>query len=502
MADVPNDETNDETRDAEHNAQDQHHDLGDKLGVDFGADEEVQSAGLITGRSASVRFARGQDSGVVTNQSRMDAANQSLADALRITYGFLQLGMVVLLVLFVFSGFQKINEGERGIAVFLGKPTRANLEPGAHLTWPYPIGELIRIGGGAVEVPISRIFMPNRPGTTSDDALLEVPLDQFGNMGRLNPSRDGSLITSDLNIAHTQWTANYHRSNHMRYIENILPEQEPAIIVAAVQRGVVQVIAETSIDDLLKKSAESIAARVRVIAQQTLDELESGITIDRIVLVRKTPPLFLLNQFASVQSAAQNAGKAREDALLERDQMLNEVAGRAASVLISMIEAYERHIELGEDEQASALLAQIDLVLAGQETNYQGQSTLALVSGEVSEILNTAKSYATTRVSESIADLEQFNAKQAQFEANPMLMVARDWSLAMGEFLDKDFVSTIYLPESVQAELLISSDPDVEAERLRQKRRKEAVDAMLQRREDFTRNVYKSDRGIHVEDAE
>ncbi len=474
----------------------------ERVGAERVEVEEVRRDELVTGRSASVRFERGQDSVVATNQLRMDAANQSLADALRITYRFLQLGMVVLLVLFVFSGFQKINEGERGIAVFLGKPTRGNLEPGAHLTWPYPIGELIRIGGGAVEVPISRIFMPNRPGTTSDDALLEVPLDQFADMGRLNPSRDGSLITSDLNIAHTQWTANYHRSNHMRYIENVLPEQEQALVVAAVRRGVVQVVAETSIDDLLKKSAESIAASVREIAQKTLDDLESGITIDRVVLVRKTPPLYLLDQFASVQSAAQNAGKAREDALLERDQMLNEVAGRAAPVLISMIEAYERHIELGEEQEASALLAQIDLVLAGQETNYQGQSTLALVSGEVSEILNQARSSATTRVSQAIADLEQFNAKQAQFEANPMLMIARDWSLAMGEFLDKDFVSTIYLPEGVDAELLISSDPEIEAERLRQKRRKEAVDAMLKRRQDFQRNLFKTDRGIQMEDAE
>ncbi len=127
---------------------------------------------------------------------------------------------------------------------------------------------------------------------------------------------------------------------------------------------------------------------------------------------------------------------------------------------------------------------------------------MALVSGEVSEILNRAQSYATGRVSESIADLEQFKAKQAQFEANPMLMVARDWSLAMGEFLEKDFVSTMYLPEEVQAELIISADPDIEAERLRQKRRKEAVDAMLKRREDLTRNSFKTDRGIQAEDAE
>jgi modulator of FtsH protease HflK len=462
---------------------------------------ETPNEGLVSGRSASIRFSRERKVGGAANQERMDAANQSLADALRITYGFLQVGMVVLLILFVFSGFQKINEGERGISIFLGKPSRTQLEPGAHLTWPYPIGELIRVGGGAVEVPLARDFMPNSPNARSgDEAILEMPIDQFSGQGRLNPVRDNSLITADLNIAHTQWTVNYHRSNHLRFVEHILPEQERMVIVIAARRGVVQTMAETTIDDLLKKSAESIAAKVRVIAQQTLDDLESGITIDRVVLVRKTPPLFLLDRFASVQSAAQNAGKAREDALLKRDQSLNTVAGRAAPVLISMIEAYERDIELGEIDKASAMLEQIDTVLAGGEVNYQGQETLALVSGEISEILNEARAKSSSRVSQAIADLELFKAKQAQFEANPSLMIARDWSLAMNEFLNKDFVSTMYLPEGVDAELLVNHDPDIERERDRIRKRKEALAGMIQRREDLNKDQFKSQRGIKPED--
>jgi len=463
---------------------------------------EVSSEGLTSRRSASVRFAREQRSDTSSNQIRMDAANQSLADALRITYGFLQVGMVVLLILFVFSGFQKINEGERGISVFLGKPSSSQLEPGAHLTWPYPIGELIRVGVGAIEVPLARDFMPNMANRISDESMLEAPIEQFSNAGSLSPVRDNSLITADLNIAHTQWTVNYHRSNHLRYVKNMLPENERLIIIIAARRGVVQTIAETTIDDLLKKSAESIAARVRSVAQQTLDDLESGITIDRVVLVRKTPPLYLLDRFASVQSAAQNAGKAREDALLKRDQSLNQVAGRAAPVLISMIEEYERDIELDETAKGEALLSQIDTVFAGGEVNYKGTETLALISGEVSEILNEAQAKASTRISQSIADLELFRAKQQQFEANPRLMIARDWSLAMNEFLNKDFVSTMYLPEGVDAELLVNHDPDIERERDRLRKRKEAVESMIQRREDLTRDLYKSQRGIAPEDEQ
>ncbi len=478
------------------------HETNGDMEVDELIEASEPEAGLVSGRSASVRFSRGDQSRVVTNKARMDAANQSLADAMKITYNFLQFGMFVLFVLFVFSGFQKINEGERGISVFLGKPARTQLDPGAHLTWPYPMGEMIRVGGGAIEVPLSRAFMPNAPGSNSDEALLEMPLSRFNDMGNLKPSRDGSLITADLNIAHAQWTVNYHRSNHLRYVENILPDDERRVIAFATSRGVVQTMAEVTIDDLLKQSAEAIAARVKAIAQQTLDGFESGITIDRIVLVRKSPPLYLLDRFASVQSAAQNAGKDREDALLLRDQMLNEVAGRAAPVLISMIEAYEKHIELGEFEQAETLLGQIDLVLIGGEIDYEGQNTLGMASGEISEILNSAHSIASARVSQAIADLDLFEAKLLQYEANPTLMIARDWSQAMGRFLDKDFVTTMYLPEGVDVELLINNDPDIERERDRLRRRAEAAAGQVQRREDFRRDLYKSQRGIQIEDAE
>ncbi|CAN0593950.1 unnamed protein product, partial [Laminaria digitata] len=181
--------------------------------------------GLVTGRAASVRFNRGGDAGVTSNRARMDAANQSLADALKITYNFLQVGMVVLIVLFIFSGFQKINEGERGISVFLGKPARTNIEPGAHLTWPYPVGEMIRVGEGAVEVPLGSYFMPARPGATSEEQLINADINEFNNGGRLNPATDSMLITADQNIAHAQFRVNYHRENHLRFVQNILPEQ-------------------------------------------------------------------------------------------------------------------------------------------------------------------------------------------------------------------------------------------------------------------------------------
>tara|TARA_A100000171_G_scaffold52220_2_gene69597 strand:+ start:9971 stop:11443 length:1473 start_codon:yes stop_codon:yes gene_type:complete len=464
--------------------------------------EATPEPGLISGRTASVRFDRRSTSAHTNNRARMDAANQSLADALKITYVFLQFGMVVLVVLFFFSGVQRINEGERGIKVFLGKPTQTNIEPGAHFTAPYPIGEMIRVGAGAVEIPMARDFMPTRPGSMSDDELLNADFGGFNSSGRLNPSADSMILTADQNIAHAQFRVNYHRSDHREYVENIRPQDEEWVVRLTVRRAIVHTMAETTIDDLLKASAESIGERIREHAQRTLDEVDTGIVIDRVVLVRKTPPLYLSDRFASVQSAAQNAGKEREDALLQREQMLNEVAGRASGVLISMINEYERLTELGESDQAEVLLKKIDAVMMGDEVEWQGESTLALVSGEVSEILKNAQAQASSRVSRAIADLEQFYAKQSQFEANPTLMIARDWSSAMAAFLNKDFVSTMYLPEGREAEIIINPDQDWEEERVRLERREQARRQQEQRRLEAQQDFYRTQRGIQAQDAD
>lgn len=448
-------------------------------------------------RQASVQLRDRSQTKRREQHRRMDAANQSLADALRITYKLLQAGMFVLVVLYLISGLQSINEGQRGIAVRLGKIVNRNLEPGFQWSWPYPIGEIVRVDEGSVELPIGTAFMPSLPGNErQENRAMEADIDSFSSSRQLNPERDGSNLTADLNIAHSQWRVYYRRSNHADFVTNILPQQENAMVRVAVERGVVQSVATIPIDDLLKNSNESISARVREIAQQSLDAVDSGISIDRVVLARKSPPLALMEQFSNVQSAAQNAGKSREDALLKREQTLNDIAGSASAVLIEQINEFERLTEIGDEGGAEAMLAIIDRMLVGEPVEIDGRVIAGQASGLVSELINDATATASSRISQAIAEYQLFEAKQQQYEANPSLMIARDWSGAMSEFLNKDFVSSMLLPAGVQAEMLINNDPDILKELERKRKELQANDAFEKRMDLFRRDLYKSQRGI------
>ncbi|MBX3322639.1 MAG: hypothetical protein KF757_06580 [Phycisphaeraceae bacterium] len=414
---------------------------------------EPTSTGLR--RTASVQL-RGATE---TTEQMMDPANQSLADALRITYRIVQVAMVGLAILFIFSGMQRIEENERGVPLIFGKPTADQLEPGLHLSFPFPIGEMVKVNAAHTTLGLLGEFWPY-VGTN-----YETPIDQIQGLPQISPERDGSLVTGDLNIAHAQWKVDYRRVRHRVYAESILPEDEQRIVAAAVKRGIVRVMAQITIDDLLKQADSdegSIVARIKLVAQDMLDQMNSGIDIDKVTLYRKTAPLTLRPAFESVQAAVSNASQAREQAGREGDTVKRSIAGAAADALVGLIRKYEEAIETRDAERAEAVMASINDIMEGRAVEFEGETYPAgLASGQVTEILAKARSQGNQLRETAEADLRIFLAKQEQFAANPSLMMYRDWVTAYNEFTARDFVQTMMIPDAMGVQLIINADPEI-----------------------------------------
>lgn len=462
-------------------------------------------------RAASVSLREGSSS---QDAALMDPANQSLADALRITFALLQVAMVVLAGLFIFSGFQTVREGERGISVLFGRAVASDLEPGFHFAAPYPFGELVKVETANIAPRIDREFWPDVPEGQESASLEFLPT-----RTELDPERDGSLITADLNIAHTQWQAVYRRAEPVKYVRNILTEDETEIVRAALRRGVVRAIASISVDELLKPQeggTRAISERAREIAQETLDALDSGLVVDQFELARRTPPGSLQRKFRAVLDARSQAQTSITEVRAERDRLMNEAAGEASEALLWLISRYEVAIEAGQAEEASAVLARIDGLLEGAPVDLS-EADLATVddpgarrelsgsigriaSGAVVEIIQEAKVDRLTLVQEARADLEHFSAKQAQFRANPSLMIRRDWASAWSAFQSRDFVQTMMLPVGLSAELRLNEDPDIIKELDRAKKQRESQVSLEERRKTQREGRFQVERGILLED--
>lgn len=395
----------------------------------------------------------------------MDPAQQSLADALRITYRLLQVVMLLLVALFLGSGFQTIGASERGVKLSFGDISSSDVLPGSVWNWPYPVGEVVRVSTGQQVVNLWESFFPR---LTPD--MEKRPREQLANLKpTLKPGVDGSLITADGNIAHTRWEIAYRVDRVGEYIHNIYQPDEKRIVAAAVERGVVRAVAELSIDGLLKQvsssedgatgAAGALSSRVRSIAQETLDQAGSGIEIEEVILTDKMAPLKVYKTFNEVTTASSRAARQREQADQFRLNVLNQAAGLAHVVLLREINAYERAVEVKDTGLAETILARIHAIIDGEIVD--DNSRMVSVSGDVTSVINEAKQRKTRVISEAKSSATTFQAKLASYRENPEVFMANERRIAWEVFLKNSLAEVAILPGGTTLSLLLNRDPDI-----------------------------------------
>jgi membrane protease subunit HflK len=318
----------------------------------------------------------------------IDPAHQSLADALRLVFRGLQVAMVALLVVFAFSGVQKVNENEKGIKLLFGRPMGDELPPGPQFAAPYPFGELVKVPTGLERLDVSETFWPK---LTADQQGLSVEKLAAFNRPTLKPGEDGMNITGDSNVAHTRWQVQFVRARPSEWARNIIKEEEAGIVRAAVERGVVHALAEVKIDDLLRQTGGdqgSVARKAQAVAQKMLDDIQSGIHIEQLTLQEKSPPFFAYSAFAGVQAAEQKAGEKRIAAQSQARTTLNAMAGGAQEGLIRAIDAYEKAAALGDTPAQQKLMEAIDTILDGKAADVEGAKVPeGVAAGRVTALL-------------------------------------------------------------------------------------------------------------------
>lgn len=428
--------------------------------------EESRRAASVMLRPEEIRQARA---------ATLEAANKSLADALNIVYRLLQLLMIGMVGLFLISGFRQVNESQAGIKVQFGRVVEQNIAPGFVPSLPYPLGDVIMIETSQVSLDIDRSFWPDVGAGNFASPL------QAGNTN-LEVGRDGSMITADVNLAHTQWSVKYRRDDPTAYIETLKVDQndrtnEQLLVRMAVESAAVHVVAETTIDDLLKgasapaaaagaagAAANAVEQRVRELAQQTLDGLSVGIRLDSVVLKQKSAPARALQSFEAVTTAVTDAAKAIESASTFRTQRMSNTAGSAAEPLLALIDLYESQFDLGQADAAEQTLGLIREILDGVHDNQVirvddrefGPISLA---GEAAQAMTTARTVADTRAALAELKARDFQARLAQFEAAPSVFIARQWYSAMSQLLASDRSGTFLVPQGTPPTIVLNEDP-------------------------------------------
>ncbi|MBA7642794.1 Modulator of FtsH protease HflK [subsurface metagenome] len=312
--------------------------------------------------------------------NELDAAGRSLSEALKISFVILKIIMVVLVGLFLFSGFKTVGPGELALVLRFGKIRGLGedrvLKPGLHWVLPYPIEEIIIIPAeNKVDLPVDSFWYYQSPAEIS-----RGPKDTTRPRPTLNPIFDGYCITrsekqsqttpgstgSDYNIVHCKWLLTYQIDKPELFFKSVYVEDEdvkPGEIYFDVMKesitpllknlfddAVVTTMVGYTIDDVLTSYSE-IPDRVGKLMQEKLNKIESGIKVVKVKLTRSTWPRQVNYAFQALMSASQASQAAISQAKSDAEVTLNEAAGRVQEK-ISDAGAYR--MEVVETARANA----------------------------------------------------------------------------------------------------------------------------------------------------
>lgn len=381
-----------------------------------------------------------------------DPAQQSLAEALKVSFGILKFAMFGLLVAYCLSGTFSVGSNEVALRLrfgdYVGAPGQRVLERGTYLAAPFPIEHVIKVDTRPTTIDLDREFWYEITGGGDSKESF-----RSGQARPLNPIKDGSLLTGDFNIAHARWSLTYRVADPENYITNVgRPDLGEEIVRCTTQQGIVQATAQLPAEDFLKGVVNRELAIG--IAQRRLDEMKTGLTIDQLNLDQVTAPMAVVKSFDDVTTAEADRSQRIVAAQQDRTRILAEAAGEAAEKLLALVTDYEQAVEAGTAEEADSAEARIDRAFADLSVEN------AMVGGEAAKVINGANTYRTQVVERVKSEREMFERLLPQYQQSPRIILSRLWEDAREQILTGD-VETFYTVPG-QLQLQLNRDPEIQ----------------------------------------
>ncbi len=369
--------------------------------------------------------------------TKFDAADQSLTRALQLSFIILKIIMIILVVLFLVSGFKTVGSDEQALVLRFGKIRGERedriLAPGLHWVFPYPIDEIVRI---PVEKKVNLVV--------NSFWYYDNPLQKTRVAPTLDPIRDGYCITrsekqtetiggssgSDYNILHCKWQLTYQvkdpeLKNPERFFKNIyvedakpgqiyfdlMKESIKPLLKSLFEDAVVTAMVNYTIDEAMFEQVGKVTEHVKQLLQEKLDKIEGGIIIESVQVTDITWPRQVNKAFEALISASQDSQKSIDEARTYAQKTINEAGGPVAEELLEALE--NENISEQEKELLWKQLA-----------------------GTAQEKIADARAYRTTVVETARANAEYLQQILPEYRKRPKLVLQEIYQDAIEEVLN------------------------------------------------------------------
>ncbi len=234
---------------------------------------------------------------------------------------------LVILLLWLASGFHIINPGEHGVIQRFGAWSRTQTEEGLGYHFPAPIEEITKVNVNeqrSMNIGFTD-SIPTRSGTSSTTKR-DIP-------------EESQMLTSDRNIVDLHMAIQWDIKSAEDYQFEI-QDQENTIKKVA-ESAIREVIGQTEMFPIITTGRVEIANKVKIIIQENLDEYKSGVNIKQVLIQQAEVHPEVQNAFQDVQSAKQDAENTENEAQVHRERILPEARGQAIK-LVQQAQGYKQ----------------------------------------------------------------------------------------------------------------------------------------------------------------
>jgi membrane protease subunit HflK len=247
-------------------------------------------------------------------------------------------GLILLAVVWTFSGLYRVLPDEQGVVLRFGKFV-STTQPGLNYHIPYPVETVLT----------PKVTKVNR---------LDIGFRSVSDSGRTSGIGDvpeeSLMLTGDENIANIDFSVFWVIKDAGKFLFEI---QSPVETVkAAAETAMREVIAKSRLQSILTEGRSSIEIETQEIIQSILDEYESGIQVTQVQTQKADPPDQVIDAFRDVQAARADMERSKNEAEGYANDVIPRARGDAAKIL-QEAEAYKQQVVAAAEGEASRFIA-------------------------------------------------------------------------------------------------------------------------------------------------
>ena len=246
---------------------------------------------------------------------------------MRFLGGGIGLLLVLVVVVWLASGFYIVDASQRGVVLQFGR-YKESTDPGLRWRLPYPIQahELVNVSG------VRTVEIGYR-GSEKNKVLKEA-----------------LMLTDDENIINIQFAVQWFLNDPVVYVFNNRHPDDAVMQVA--ETAIREIVGKNKMDFVLYEGREQVAVNAAKLMQEILDRYKTGILISKVTMQNAQPPEQVQASFDDAVKASQDRERQKNEGQAYANDVIPKARGTAAR-LLEEAEGYRKRVIADSEGDAS-----------------------------------------------------------------------------------------------------------------------------------------------------